>query len=40
MFLVPQVLVNFGIRLSLKLHINLVFHLYKYVDLVFFTKFC
>jgi len=40
MFLASQVSVNFGINSSSKLYIKLVFHLYKYVDLVFLTKFC
>jgi len=40
MFLVPQILVNFGISLSLKFYTNLVLHFYKYVNLVIFIKFC
>jgi len=40
MFLVPQVSVNFGISLSLKLYTNLVIHLLKYMNLIILTKFC
>jgi len=40
MFLVPQILVNFGISPSLKLYTNLVIYLYKCMDLVLLTKFC
>jgi len=39
MFLVPQVLVKFGISSSSKLLINLVLHLSKCVNLVLLTKF-
>jgi len=39
MFLVSQVSVNFGISHSLKLDINLVFHLWKCMNLVILTKF-
>jgi len=40
MFLVPQVLVKFGISPSSKLLTNLVLHLSKCVNLVLLTKFC
>jgi len=40
MFLVPQVLVNFGISPSSKLYTNLVFYLSKCMNLVLLTKFC
>jgi len=40
MFLVPQVLVKFGISPSSKLLTNLVLHLQKYVDLVLLIKIC
>jgi len=40
MFLIPQVSVNFGISPSSKLHINLVLHLSKCMNLVILTKFC
>jgi len=39
MFLVPQVLINFGISPSSKLDTNLVLHLYKCVDLVLIINF-
>jgi len=40
MFLVLQVLVNFGISPSSKFYTNLVLHLLKCVNLVLLTKFC
>jgi len=40
MFLVPQVLVIFGISPLSKLYTNLVIHLSKCMNLVLLTKFC
>jgi len=40
MFLIPQVSLNFGISLFSELYINLVIHILKCVNLVFYIKFC
>jgi len=40
MYLIPQVLVKFGINFFLKLLTNLVLHFLKCVNLVILIKFC